>query len=241
MPDYPDETLMRFADGELDVATAELVERAMETDDQLAERVAMFMQTRSAARDALAWIADEPVPDKLRNAVETMVAPRRAQTVASATQLRAANNNWRVAAAAMIAAAMGLGAGYWIGSDRGDPRLIARLDDAELVGALSTAASGSEIALRDGRLRLIATVKDASAILCREFELDRGGMTEVGFACREGQAWVARFAVAARVADGGYAPAASTEALDAYVATIDASPPLDPEAERAALAQMATE
>jgi hypothetical protein len=237
MPDFSDETLMRFADGELDAATAELVEHAIETDERLAERVAIFMQTRSAARDALAEIADAPVPDKLRHAVEAMIARRQLQTVASTTPLQAANNNWRIAAAATIAGAVGLGAGYWLAGDRSGDRLITRLDDPVLVSALSTAASGSEVALKDGRLKLIATVRDTANILCREFELDRDGMTEVGFACREGKAWVARFAVAAKVADGGYAPAASIEALDAYIATIEASSPLDPEAESEALAQ----
>ena len=37
---FDDETLMAFADGELDDATTQAVERAMETDDALVMRVA---------------------------------------------------------------------------------------------------------------------------------------------------------------------------------------------------------
>ena len=49
-PDFPDEMLMRFADGELDAETSAAIEQAMETDDDLVARVALFIETRSQAR-----------------------------------------------------------------------------------------------------------------------------------------------------------------------------------------------
>ena len=39
---------MRFADGELDADETAVIEQAMETDDDLVARVAMFIETQSA-------------------------------------------------------------------------------------------------------------------------------------------------------------------------------------------------
>jgi anti-sigma factor RsiW len=50
--DFDDETLMAFADGELDEAAAARVERAIADDEALAARVALFMETRDQARAA---------------------------------------------------------------------------------------------------------------------------------------------------------------------------------------------
>jgi hypothetical protein len=57
----------------------------------------------------------------------------------------------------------------------------------------------------------------------------------VAVACHGGGAWDVPFTVAAGQADGGYAPASSLEALDAYLAAVGAGPPLEPAAEREAL------
>ncbi|TIU02591.1 MAG: anti-sigma factor, partial [Mesorhizobium sp.] len=46
---FSDEILMRFADGELDPETVARIEQAMEIDDRLVTRVAMFIETRAQA------------------------------------------------------------------------------------------------------------------------------------------------------------------------------------------------
>ena len=75
---FSDEMLMRFADGELDPATAARIEQAMETDDGLVARVAAFIETRAQAQAALKPLLDEPVPEKLVAAVERMIEAKRA-------------------------------------------------------------------------------------------------------------------------------------------------------------------
>ena len=62
------------------------------------------------------------------------------------------------------------------------------------------------------------------------------GSSVVSVACRADGAWSVRFAVVAPVRDGGYAPASSMEALDAYLASAGAHEPLSPADEAAALA-----
>ena len=59
--EFSDEILMAFADGELDEETMRRVEAALETDDELMARIAMFMETRAAASEALKPVLDEPV------------------------------------------------------------------------------------------------------------------------------------------------------------------------------------
>ncbi len=59
---FPDEMLMRFADGELDAEEMAVIEKAMETDDDLVARIAMFIETKAQAQAALKPLLDEPVP-----------------------------------------------------------------------------------------------------------------------------------------------------------------------------------
>ncbi|TIN33665.1 MAG: anti-sigma factor, partial [Mesorhizobium sp.] len=75
---FSDEILMRFADGELDPDMVARIEQAMETDDRLVARIAVFIETRAQAQAALKQLLDEPVPEKLVAAVEQMIEARRA-------------------------------------------------------------------------------------------------------------------------------------------------------------------
>ncbi|TIM67927.1 MAG: hypothetical protein E5Y58_19680 [Mesorhizobium sp.] len=47
---FSDEILMRFADGELDPDMVARIEQAMETDDRLVARIAVFIETRAQAQ-----------------------------------------------------------------------------------------------------------------------------------------------------------------------------------------------
>ncbi|TKT74809.1 anti-sigma factor [Aquamicrobium sp. LC103] len=255
--EFSDEILMRFADGELDPDTAAQVERAMESDDELVTRVAMFMETRAAAKDALAPLLEEPVPDHLTAAVERMVAekkaaegPREPSEPADASVVpfprRAANDGnrarWIVPIAASLLAALG---GYWLGADGasapvGNTDLVA-VSDPGLVEALRTVAAGDErqLAGSNQRFRAIATFRDNAQTLCREFELDSAqSSTVISVACFADPGWRVTFAVVAPADSGGYAPASSTEALDAYLQAIDAAPPMTVEEETQALSSL---
>ena len=57
-------------------------------------------------------------------------------------------------------------------------------------------------------------------------------------ACRSGDEWRVSFAVVAPGDAGGYAPASSAEALDAYLSAIEAGEPLSAEDEAEALAEV---
>lgn len=261
---FPDEMLMRFADGELDADEMADIEKAMDTDDDLVARVAMFIETKAQAQAALKPLLEEPVPEKLKAAVEGMVAAKRVEdarakpaaagsVAPTATVVPfearktaatpAAASRWTLPLAASIAAAIGGLAGYWA-ADGNAPqpagRSVAGVVDGATGEALETVPAGEEVTLAaGGRFRAIATFRDDADHICREFELDSADRsTVVAVACNAGGTWRVSFAVAAPGDTGGYAPASSTEALDAYLSAIEAGEPLSAEDEATALADV---
>lgn len=249
--EFDDQTLMAFADGELDDETAAAVETAMATDDDLAGRVALFLDTRIQAKDALRPLAEEPVPEALGRSVQRMVdeaksrqptaAPAGAIVAAGRTRPSPTRRPWIMPLAASLAAiAFGLG-GYLIGmGGRDAPQgfAVVGLSSPALSEALGRVPSGGDAVLAGSgdRLRAVASFRDAGGVLCREFEVDSADSSVVSVACRTDGAWSVRFAVVAPLRDGGYAPASSMEALDAYLASAGALEPLSPADEAAALA-----
>ncbi|MDQ6437858.1 anti-sigma factor [Mesorhizobium sp. LHD-90] len=254
--DFTDETLMRYADGELDAATAEALERDMETDDDLVARVALFIETRAAAKEALRPLLDEPVPAELTASVERMIAGKRAAGVApqsgagkpeavvipiaAAREVRRPKPVWLLpVAASLVAALVGGFLGFRLeqGGDippRGD--IIAGIDSPALRQALASVPSGQEQQVDEHRFRAIATFTDRRQETCREFELDsETRSTVIAVACAAEGGWRVDFAVAAPGDSSGYAPASSTEALDAYLGAIEAAAPMAAAEEAAAL------
>lgn len=245
MPEFSDEILMRFADGELDDATTKKIASALEEDKALARRVELFATTRFAARDAMAPLLEEPVPESLRRSVENLVEHHKAQgrddrsnVVAISAHRDRRSSRWlELAAAACLAAMAGGYAGYLL-TERSEPVVadfgLGRIADLGLARALSTQATGQETDLGRRRFRAIASFRDDSGALCREFEID-SATAIVSVACRQGESWETRFAVAAPLAEAGYAPASSAEALEAYIAAVGGSSALTAAEETAAL------
>lgn len=254
---YSDETLMAFADGELDEARAAEIEAAIAVDDTLILRLAAFSETRSATSMAFAPMLETEVPPALKISVEQMVAAHEARsrgTSGTATShedvvvpfTKRQSGQWSgsyMAMAASIALVTGGAIGYvastQIGSgDRSNDLHTAQILGAGAVKAIETVASGHEILLQDGsRFRAIASFEDADKNLCREVELDTADKsTIVAVTCASNGFWDVRLMVAAAPVSDGYAPASSLEALDAYLQAVDAGAPLTAEDEAKALA-----
>lgn len=250
---FSDEMLMRLADGELDPVMAARIEQAMETDDGLVARVAVFIETRAHAQAALKPLLHEPVPEKLAAAVEQMIEAKRAGETQGTAQVlpfggrRMAvrpSPKWILPIAASLAAVIGGFAGYWAATiDEPAPGglWVAGTIRPALGEALATVESGKEVRLAgiSDRFRAIATFRNDAQELCREFEVDSSDRSTVmSVACRSGDEWRVSFAVIAPGDAGGYAPASSTEALDAYLSAIDAGAPMSAEEELQALAEV---
>lgn len=251
--DFTDEELMAYADGELPEDRASAMDLALADSVELADRLALFIETRSVAKEAWEPALHAPVPDHLVQRVrELAAADQKAQTVSDDTVVAfqpkpsapAATPLWKLPLAASLALAVGLGAGLMLSPNSSDGLgsiEIAALTDARIIAALNTVPSGEDTLLTDGaRIAPIATFFDGAQTLCREFEFDRtDGMTIVSVACQRGGQWDVQMAVAAAAAtDTGYAPASSLDTLDAYLSANNAGPPLDPSDEAAALAAL---
>ncbi|OCP02690.1 MULTISPECIES: zf-HC2 domain-containing protein [unclassified Ensifer] len=261
--EFSDEILMAFADGELDEETTRRVEAALETDDELMARVAMFMETRAAASEALKPVLDEPVPDELVRKVRAMAAAAdrangaqrpeapvytdenvvafRRPADREAAPVRSVSRPMMAMAASLLIVA-GAAGGYLLrgGAFEGAGSIeVAGAIDARLSAILDHSPSGEEVPVSggSGTVRLVSSFELGSGQFCREYELTRTGQPDlVSVACRDASVWQTRLAVVRPRSGDGYAPASSLETMDAYLTSIGAGQPLDAEAERKALA-----
>ncbi len=252
MSEFDDETLMAFADGELDAATTAAVEAAMETDDNLAARVTVFMESRVQASAALKPLLDEPVPEALMQSVREMVDRSRQNTAREATVPTPSNvvtlhprsassgqGRWALALAASLAAAIIAGAGGYLAGRTGEyvggSLAMASIGDPALARLLDTVPSGQSAKAGDAMVKLVSSFRDEAGTLCREFEL-ASASTIISVACREQGRWDVRLAVAAPATGTDYVPAGAAEAVDTYLTSIHAGAPLSEADEAAALA-----
>jgi len=244
-----DEMLMAYADGEASPAEAEAVEAAVAADPAVAERLAVFAETRALAAAAMPL---EPVPDALRASVEAMISatPRSGAANDTAPTPEPEGENvvafrprgggrapgrpvFMAMAATVAGVAVAVGAfvaGWGIGGGGAAPTGtgagLARLATLPLEKGLALPSGAEVVVGEDQVLRTMSSFVSGTGEFCREFEVE-GERNLVGVACRRDGDWSVDFAVATAPADPtSYAPASGLEALDAYLGTIAAGPPL---------------
>lgn len=265
--DYPDEELMAFADGALDAARTGQIADAAAGDPALAARIETFRAARRTARGALldapggdaltariaamAGAARREADAAASPAVRVVARPARDRPSWRRPSWR--RPSWRdlpLAASIALAFALGGAVGYVLSPGDGPSDGVgatARIAvAAPLEGALADAVaripSGARARLPGGRtLHAVASFRDGRRTLCRELEIagEDARTAVLAVACGESEGWVVRFSIAVPAAGDGYAPASALEALDAYLAGIEASDPLEADDERAALAARA--
>lgn len=193
---FSDETLMAYADGELDADTRRQIETAMASDPTLAERIDKHRALRMNLGAAFGSVLDEPVPSRLLDAANSTPAKTRSTNVTDLNAARAArlggsnktSSSWSWPQWTAIAASLLIG----VLAGRSDLRnkqsdMFATSMDGVLAtgvlsGALDDQLSGS--APRDTiRIGLTFTAKDGS--YCRSFTTGTGA----GFACHENGQW----------------------------------------------------
>jgi hypothetical protein len=242
-----EETLMAYADGELDAETRASVEAAMREDPEIGKRVARHRALREAMQGAFSGALQEPVPDRL-------IAAARGPTVASKDsvvdlslareaarqRVSAAPRRWQPAAmAASLLLGLGLGFLAWHGpggaliQPGAGGGLIA---GAALAEVLSTQLSDDRSADRVVVAGL--SFRDKSGDFCRTFS-SSGSDASSGLACREGNDWrIKALAQSPRsAANPGNFRTATSEDSPAIRAAVEASiegEPLDHAGEIAA-------
>lgn len=232
--DINDETLMALADDEITGDAAARLHARIADDPDLAARYALFTQTGELVHVAAREDPDAVISADFEARIRDMgaAASRKADNVVLMQRAR----RWGpVALAASLALAVGLSAGAFFnsGTTKTGPLVLS----TELQALLGILPAGAQAELPDGRdLRIVASFTDGTGAFCREYETTAEGATRyISVACRDGSDWSLRFAMATASNTNGYAPASSLEALDAFYAATDASPPLPEEEERAFL------
>lgn len=244
-----DEILMAFADGELDESVAAAVEQAMLRDPTITRRVAGFLRSRRLTRSAFASQRCPDVPPELHAAVlkqikafekadggRTEPAPQLERRILQGERWFSVKG---VLAASLATLAVATGS-YFAGRQTSPPlrstSLVAQLEDAPVRAALSTVASGHDVALPLGQVRVVSTYRTATGSLCREFRVQASSGTTVAVACRDGD-WNITFALAGGRGNAAYIPSSGADLVTSYLQEIGAGEPLVDAAETAALGQ----
>jgi hypothetical protein len=225
---FSDETLIAYADGELDAATRRVIEDAMRVDASLARRVARLRSQRS--------FASQPPPVRCGNVVQLAeVRAHRAAVQQAARKARPHRWGWIEWTALGTVLVLGLAAGRfglsawqpsWLGGSQPPPSQVLSRDgmlvaQGRLASALSQQMGGAVQADTDVRVGLSFLSNEGS--YCRSFTLVGASQDLVGIACRASEEWripVLVKNVRPQPQEGGY-QMASTEMPSALLEAID--------------------
>lgn len=252
-----DETLMAYADGELDQSTRCQVELAMQADPGVAARVAQHMALRRDVFNAFAHKLEAPVPARLHEVIskggraapagqsrpkviqlDSVRAARSKPPVPAPPQRRWSWPEWGALAASLV---LGVGAGMLAITSFQSETLFAAVNGNGMLranGKLDTALTAQLASAPPprGGVRIGVSFVARDGQYCRSFELG----TAAGLACRAGAGWNIPVLVEGQGAvSGAYRqagssmPAAVLEAVDARAV----GPSLDGPAEQAAAAR----
>lgn len=235
---YDDDTLMAYADGELDPAQRAAIAQAMQDDPAVAAAVARHQALRRDVFAAFAGALDEPVPQRLQPPaaapVHDLDAARSARETArqheqERRERRLAWPRWGALAASLAVGVLAgnLGSG-WLGS--GGDLALAHDSRGELSARGRLAQALERQLAQDpgtGEVRIGLSFRAQSGAYCRSFQL--GGTS--GLACREGATWQVPVLADSGTGAADYRqasaqlPPAVLEAIDARISgtTLDAA------------------
>jgi hypothetical protein len=224
---YSDDTLMAYADGELEPAERAAIEQAMRTDPAIAAAVERHRALRADVAAAFAGILDEPVPARLQPP-----APVVSLAAERDKRRRWSWPEWGALAATLV---VGVLAGRMIPGG-GGPAIAGNGGQVVAQGELAAALDRQVGGKAEGAVKVGVSFAARDGAYCRGFVMG----ASAGLACREGGQWkIPVLAEAAKEAAGGYRQAGSAlppAVLDAIDARI-ADKPLDAAGEEAARAR----
>lgn len=257
MMHFDDETLMAYADGELDPATSAQVRAAMAGDAAMAGRVARHRAMRDDVHASFAPVLDEAVPQRLRDALRQAQAAPASPAPAYARGPAANHSRWSLPVWGALAATLVVGVLIGkmavplfaaAGGKSAAAATVATVDGRLAAGGALARALSQQLASAPRRGQAVSigiTFRAADGQFCRSFTL-RDGPPEAsalaGLACRApagGDGWLIPVLVETRAdtaAPATYRMAGS--AAPAILQAIDeriAGQPLDAAAERQAL------
>jgi hypothetical protein len=192
-----EETLMAYADGELDAETRASVEAAMREDPEIGKRVARHRALREAMQEAFSAVLQEPVPDRLIAAARgPTVAPKDSVVdlslarEAARQRVSPAPRRWQPAAMA-ASLLLGLGLGFLAWHESGGTLIEPGAGGKLIAGAALAEALSTQLSDDRSADRVVVagmSFRDRSGDFCRTFS-SSGSDASSGLACREGSEW----------------------------------------------------
>ena len=198
-----DETIMAYADGELDSAARAAVEAAMSEDPRIEERVAAHRSLRQRVQAAYSSELLEDIPEGLLAALRTDtdtshgtvvdLQAARAAIERDAARAQPRRRMWGTGVAMAASIVVGVGLGFFMWGQSESP--LVRSSGGELIahGQLAAALS-SQLAARQSRgspVQIGISFLAKSGDYCRTFTLS-GAAAPAGLACRRGEEWQIR-------------------------------------------------
>lgn len=219
---WSDETLMAFADGELDPEQRSEIERALATDAVLRRHVMMMKVQRDRLAAAFAPVLDEPMPDRLSRLLQVPSAP---PAVVNLNVVRAQRERgrripswaqWGGMAAGVL---LGMLLGMQFDRAAADPAIGLR--DGQLVAggavgqALSTQLASEPAAGAPVAVQL--SFVDKGGNYCRTFSTG----AVAGLACQTAGRWIVQDLASAETAPAGQVRQAATALPQAVLDAVD--------------------
>jgi hypothetical protein len=197
-----DETLMAYADNELDPQARLAVELAMAADPEVARRVSRHKALRAEMRKNFDGVLNEQVPDRLLQAARSTPTQPRKADITNLSQVRAAKQQaarpgarrwswpeWGAMAASLL---IGLIVGYSQLRPLDEPFTV---KDGQMLaqGSLKTALSNQLASDQSGEsaVQIGLSFVAKSGNYCRAFAM-HDGQNIGGLACRDGDEWQLR-------------------------------------------------
>jgi hypothetical protein len=239
---FSEETLMAYADNELDTQTRSAVEAAMATDPEIARRVAQHKALRGRLRATFDEVLDEAPPQRLVDAARGVPAIRREGNVIPLRRKappRRAWPQWASLAASLVVGII-IGQALLRMPTGGGPVTTSRdgqlLASGILAQSLSDQLASTQAA--DAPVKIGVSFKSKAGAYCRTFSLSESTKL-AGLACRDHDDWRVRVLTQSEQhaqQDGNYRRAGSEMPRTVLQAVDDliAGEPLDAHAEAAA-------
>jgi hypothetical protein len=187
---FSEETLMAYADNELDAQTRTAVEEAMATDPEIARRVAQHKALRGKVRLAFDNVVDEPIPQRLIDAARGVPSVRREGNVIPLRRKAPPPRAWPQWAS--IAASLVVGVIIGQAMLRGSGSNLVTSRDGQLMAnsVLSHALSEQLASTQTDQspVRIGVSFKSKAGTYCRTFTTHES-TTLAGLACRDHDDW----------------------------------------------------
>ena len=193
---YDDETLMAYADGELDAPLRDEIEAALAADPALARRVEQQRALREKLSGAYTEVLDAPVPARLETAARAGANPAAKPPRGKVLQFpartaRAPAAPWRAREWTAMAASLLIGVFLsW--------RIFTAADSSPMVAGENALVARGELALALDRQLASEQSTDAPVLIGLTFRAREGGYCRsfmmratrtAGLACRAGSEW----------------------------------------------------